>query len=877
MKKSVRTKRIKKSIKRRSYKKSIKRRSYKKSIKRRSYKKSIKRRSYKKSIKRRYDGTLGSIQIKLKPLLDAVFYYNNPYFTKTLKFFYNIDNNNIGILIKQFFTFENDSILLKNNTLIEFIIKFDLLNDILPLLKSYDITVDLCNHEIPSKFNQANHKILINNFHNCFAEKDPSFNCIINNNTDYSKKSKEFLKNVNLEFITILNYVMLFFKEKTIREKIIIPYKTFYEIDDSYDVLMNFIFSLSKILYKMYCVRDIYTSYKIIDYVILHCINNLNRTPGTVMFITEDLTEPEKQLCNARNIFRFVDKNEKKNILFAYLRQLKYKTQQFSTCGETTLLNLFNLLLLKEDLNTFDTTNIIEAHKDLKNFYINYNSIEKQTKHIDPEKIIDNIKDTTRAWLDVVSNIDSLKIYTEIGDIRNSKQNILNCLNYLLKKNFVSIKEVVEFLNRKAKFVYTEDDDSMEFTITFNEDRKYEGYFKPGHAELNLFVKKTELPYFKKFEKFTDEKMFLDIMTYMQTQLRNGYDQESEITRIIITMFYDHCQNKYDATKEFTYDKIIDQILNNFVKPITIFKLNKDSGVDSSILVHFFKNYKYILDLMPNITSMYLDGVWNTYIIYCIIHDFQPILDYIFSKYKLQILDITYNNIDNVDNMVNNENLEFLYISDNYNILNLESLSTAKKLKTLITKGNKKIDLCPLINLEINTIDLNFCDGPLIMSNLSRVLTDESPLVKSLIDLNLSSSNIIDISLLEKFKMLKTLNLSNNTIYDMRLLSGLKNLEKLKLSDMSYIKMSPLNNSKLVELNLENSNINSFEFLNMMYSKSLKKLILNGVKTLHPINNNDLLPHCNKTTENVTELQTENTEIDRKDKDIKIHFPNLLS
>ena len=856
-------------------KKSVRIKRMKKSIKRRSYKKSIKRRSCKKSIKKRYDGTLGSIQIKLKPLMDAVFYYNNPYFTKTLKFFYNIDNNSIGILIKQFFTFENDSILLKNETLIEFIIKFDLLNDILPLLKSDDITVKLCNHnDIQSKFSQADHENLINKFHHCFEKEDP-FNCL-KESTTYSKKSKAFLKNAKPEFITILNYVMIFFKEKTIREKIINPYKIFYVINDSEeDVLMNFIFSLSKILYKMYCVRDIYTSHKIIDYVILHCINNLNRIRVTVMFITDDLTEPEKQLCNERNIFTFVD-TTKKYIPFAYLRQLKYKTQQFSTCGETTLLNLFNLLLLKEDLNTFDTTNIIEAHEDLKNFYINYNSIEKQTKHIDPEKIIDNINDTTRAWLDVVSNIDSLKIYTEIGDIRNSKQNILNCLNYLLKKEFVSIKDVVTSLNPNAVFaIIKEDTDSMEFTITFNEYQKYEGYFRPGHAELNISVKKTEIGYSKKFEKFTDEKMFLDIMTYIQTKIRNGYELESEITRIIITMFYDHCQNKYTTEEEFIYDKIIDQILNNFVKPITIFKLTSDSGVDYKILVHFFKNYKYILDKMPNITSMYLNGVWYKLITYCITHDFQPILNFIFNKYHLKILDIRSNDVDNIDNMKNNENLEILYISNNRKIKNLNSLSTAKKLKTLIATSNKNIILNPLLNLEINKINLRYCNGPLIMSNLSSI-SDESPLVKSLIDLDLSMSDIIDISLLEKFKMLKTLNLSDNPIYDMTLLSTLENLEKLNLSDMSYIKMTPLNNSKLVELNLENSNINSFVFLNDMYSNSLEKLILNGAKTFHPINNNDLLPNCNRATTNVTELKTENTKIDRKD-DIKKYFPKLLS
>jgi hypothetical protein len=241
-------------------------------------------------------------------------------------------------------------------------------------------------------------------------------------------------------------------------------------------------------------------------------------------------------------------------------------------------------------------------------------------------------------------------------------------------------------------------------------------------------------------------------------------------------MFYNH-------DKSSGRIEIIDQILNNFVKPITIFKLTQNSKVDSTIIVYFFKNHTNIIDLMPNITSMYLDGVWNNSIMYCLRNNFQPILDYIFSKYKLQILDITSNGVNNIDG-INNENLEFLYISHNYNISKLDSLSSAKKLKTLITKGNKKIDLCPLINLEINTIDLEFCDGPLIMSNLSSVLTDESPLAKSLINLNIYSTNIIDISLLEKFKMLKTLNLSNNRnpIYDMTPLSTLKNLEKLNLT-----------------------------------------------------------------------------------------------
>ena len=219
------------------------------------------------------------------------------------------------------------------------------------------------------------------------------------------------------------------------------------------------------------------------------------------------------------------------NLTFTKDDNIKYN---FSSCGETTLLNLLNYYFINKK-GDFNVTSESPYSANLIDFYSEYNIMEKQIK---------DVRKTTEAWLKVVSNLKKsdveekdVRLYNSSGDIHNNLKNIIFVLKTILKKKDVDVEDVdvdvdVEdvdvdvYVEDVDVDVYVEDVDvdvdvdmednneinkilkkishehkleiikETENEIEFLLDNKYTVFFKPGHADIlfkQVYINKLEI------------------------------------------------------------------------------------------------------------------------------------------------------------------------------------------------------------------------------------------------------------------------------------------------------------------------------------------------------------------------------------------------
>lgn len=188
---------------------------------------------------------------------------------------------------------------------------------------------------------------------------------------------------------------------------------------------------------------------------------------------------------------------------------------------------------------------------------------------------------------------------------------------------------------------------------------------------------------------------------------------------------------------------------------------------------------------------------------------------------KLQILDLTFNYIENIEWIASLRELKMLF------------LGYPSKLSRF--EGIERIEpLTHLLNLEILVLNLN-------------KIEDISPLslLKNLYKLDLSQNNISDISSLANLKKLEVLNLCANNIYDTSSLSNLENLEFLYLNNFMFDSFGRHNKNqikdivplkrlkKLIELDLSYNKIQNISLDFLLALPNLKKLRIAG----NPIQN----------------------------------------
>jgi len=178
--------------------------------------------------------------------------------------------------------------------------------------------------------------------------------------------------------------------------------------------------------------------------------------------------------------------------IFKEIKQYTFNepTKKLTDCGETTIINIFNYLLLKEDgsfnLEDADTWDI-----KLKEFYMKYPTMESMIKI--------NIEDLKKDLSEVFYNRGDQIFYNKLGDINTSIENIIKTCVFLLKIKTDNFNDIFKKLNKSVKDSDIKINESDELTYL----NKFNASFTLGHAEFKFFLNKTVI------HKFDDSKYSL--------------------------------------------------------------------------------------------------------------------------------------------------------------------------------------------------------------------------------------------------------------------------------------------------------------------------------------------------------------------------------
>lgn len=173
---------------------------------------------------------------------------------------------------------------------------------------------------------------------------------------------------------------------------------------------------------------------------------------------------------------------------------------------------------------------------------------------------------------------------------------------------------------------------------------------------------------------------------------------------------------------------------------------------------------------------------------------------------SLNVLNISDNQIEDLEPLRSLVNLENRLDASNNNIADISPITSLKELRNISLRMN---DITVLPNLSELT---NLTDLSLGLNQISNI----SPLssLTSLDNLNLSDNDISDISALTSLTSLERLDLGNNNISDIRGLAGLNKLTRLDVEGNNIIDISSVSGlTALTNLNIENNNISDISSL----------------------------------------------------------------
>ncbi len=188
--------------------------------------------------------------------------------------------------------------------------------------------------------------------------------------------------------------------------------------------------------------------------------------------------------------------------------------------------------------------------------------------------------------------------------------------------------------------------------------------------------------------------------------------------------------------------------------------------------------------------------------------------------------------------------IEFLDVSNNLIITNLEPLSELGELREIDIRNTLISDLGPLRNLK-NLEKLN-CSGSAV--------TELSPIkyLSSLDEINLSKTALAEIETLGGLISLTKIDISSSRVVDLEPLSKLENLTQLDLSNTNINNLSPLVRlGKLSDFNISSTQVTSLASIDSL--TSIQHLNIDSTKI------SDLSPL--KGYKNLAVLQANNTRI----------------
>jgi Leucine-rich repeat (LRR) protein len=558
----------------------------------------------------------------------------------------------------------------------------------------------------------------------------------------------------------------------------------------------NIGFEIKKFIYYSACIDSQVRKY-IMRHYLLHFIKShaFSKYKNTVLDFSSSTNE---QLINS-----FLLKIGKYELIpYIYINitkngNIKYS---FSSCGETTLLNLLNYYFINDE-GDFNIPDNLSG--GIKKFYTIYHTMEKQLK---------DIEQTTKDWCEmVVSNLKKsdteeleVRLYNYDGDIHNNIKNIIFVLKTILNSTKNDIKEILIELkkitgeedeedeedeeeydekdNDKIKIIGI-DDNEIEFVL----DERYIVNFRPGHGEIHI----------KNDEE--DERTFL-----------YGMNINEDFCIIYNNVF------KIDEWYEPEYyrqmiSRNVFEILNNIVT------------IDNPIINIYLSNMKYL----------YLSGHAST------------LPETMFKLIKLKELDLSSNNLEKIPELIGNLiNIEKLVLSDNKLIELPESIFKLDKLSTLILKSN---------NIEVlpnNIGNLSKLEKLILNDNNLTTLPDSIGNLSQLYELEVSGNKLTmvpdSIGNLTKLEHLSLGNTSSlfyyqrykNTNQLTKLPNSIGNLTELKELNLNNNNLGILpdsigNLAELKKLNLNNNKLTTLpDSISNLTKLKILKLSDNNLRTL---------------------------------------------
>ena len=566
------------------------------------------------------------------------------------------------------------------------------------------------------------------------------------------------------------------------------------------------IIKLSYFLYFYTQIKNKNAVKFIINHYILHFIKSNIYNISLVLDNTKKYSKKEISLYN---IFNDTNENTQFKIL-RYLSQFKYKNKTFSTCGETTLLNILNYCLINSD-GTFNTEKIL--NEDVKNFY-------------DGKEMKDINKTTMSEWLDIVSNLNFTHIYNTSGDIHNNVKNVACVLNKLVyDKDSCDISEPAEFIIQTIEYISNDKisiktERITESSLSIIINNNYTLFFKPGHGEM-----------------YNIEKTYVKNINNIKTIDLNNYRYEDNFD-IIYTIYKEAVttNDEYGDGEKLDFDESISKIAQTYFADILqndmvkLFLLNNVSHIivsDPYIIDSFTKEkINAFLDNVPNIKSFKF-----TYII----DENIDILEYFIKKipkycHNVESFEVYASEITEIDlTPLKNLNLIDLDIHDVFLPHNFK-ITTLKKLDYYYFDTSVSIkfikNLTNLDDLSTNLTNLNTIAN-LKLKNLKIYNIKESidikPIknIKSLEDLIFSCSN----------RPTNRIKLENGEIID-----ELINLQRIHfitidLTDFPLELIVNLQSLQFLEINKHTCLIDNSIVLNI-YNKTINEQILKKLDEL---------------------------------------------
>jgi hypothetical protein len=646
---------------------------------------------------------------------------------------------------------------------------------------------------------------------------------------------------------------------------------------------------------QFYVNIDRKTANNIINYYLLYILKSyLADKYNLNLFFSEKkrkLTINEK--INRLWYYKFTDKETNFKVL-PYLMRFTHNfgsiEKTFSTCGETTLLNLLNYCLIQPD-STFDTSKI--KNNDIVEFY--------RTKTMD--YIYKNLRSVMHEWLDIVSTIneiDGIEVYNPSGDIHNNINNIAYILNKIIYDKEEIVREnhndfiikTIKYLKQKTLCVIQ---NSNSNSVSMKLDNQYQLFFYPGHGEMKS-IKFTDKPkgpnYMSLIDlyNYKDEFDFAILYTLLNKIINNRnndgeiLDYNSSVSLVILTYFSKNIVEQYndDGTENIVYlflssikiyqeyvdlsgymetgggerddDESDDDYYSNSDNDYSDEEDEEDEDDNESKFKKrdpkYDEKYKMtniLLQNLPNLTDLHLyysytDDFFENLSIYC---------------NNLKKLEINWAKIDlDIKSISKNTNLEsFIVYEANFNvkIINFEYLNNLVNIKDLYLELTQNLTKLPDLYLpELLKIDLNN------LYNVTNLGNFDFP---KLIDCSLGYSNKIeDISFIRNSKHLKKLSYWLN-VKDYSFLDDLEELEELKMSGninnkniTNDINFERLKNLKKLEISAKNFDLNKLTKNTELRSIHIEKSNIVDLKPLQKLINLEEIRLTDNPIEDLTPL-----------------------